>query len=231
MVTEDKNSIILRNMDYSYPKSQTKALDAVDFVLHPGDFVILTGTSGSGKTTLIRALRGEITPTSGDLQILGRNIRKKRNVNSLILRRRIAVVYQDFKLIENKTVFDNIAYPLEVSGYNPMAVKTRAMQSLEMLDLDRHVNKYPRDISGGELQRVAIARAISMKPAVILADEPTGNLDKDSGMNVFTVLKNLSINGTAVLIATHDTTACANIESLRYVMSGGVVKPEEYHLV
>lgn len=231
MTVEGENSIILRNMDYSYPKNQSKALQSVDFVLSPGDFVVLTGVSGSGKTTLIRALRGEIVPTCGDLQILGRYIRKKRNINSLILRRRIAVVYQDFKLIENKTVFDNVAYPLEVSGYSPASVKVRTMESLEMLHLDQYIHKYPKDISGGETQRVAIARAISMKPAVILADEPTGNLDTDSGVNVFTVLKNLSMTGTAVLIATHDTASCENIESLRYVMTGGVLRSEEYSFV
>lgn len=231
MAIAGENSIILRNMDYSYPNSQSKALQSVDFILSPGDFAVLTGVSGSGKTTLIRALRGEIVPTFGDLQILGRHIRKKRNISSLILRRRIAAIYQDFKLIENKTVFDNVAYPLEVSGYSPASVKARAMESLEMLHLDQCIDKYPKDISGGELQRVAIARAISMKPAVILADEPTGNLDRGSGVNVFQVLKNLSINGTAVLIATHDTASCAHIESLRYTMTGGVLRSEECHLV
>lgn len=231
MVLNGINSIILRDVDYSYPKSPVQALRSVNFVLNPGDFVVLTGVSGSGKTTLIRALRGEIIPAQGDLQILGRPIKHRRNMNSLILRRKVAVIYQDFRLMENRTVFDNIAYPLEVSGYSPAAVKARTMESLQMLDLDRHLDKYPNSISGGEKQRVVVARAISMKPAVILADEPTGNLDADSGVNIFSVLKNMSLNGTAVLMATHDTKGYENIESLRYNMTNGELNMEEHSCV
>lgn len=231
MLVKDANSVILRDMDYSYPKSPVHALRSVNFVLNPGDFVVLTGVSGSGKTTLIRALHGEIIPTRGDLQILGRPIKHRRNMNSLILRRKVAAIYQDFRLMGNRTVFDNIAYPLEVSGYSPAAVKARTMESLQMLDLDRHLDEYPNNISGGEKQRVVIARAISMKPAVILADEPTGNLDVDSGVNVFSILKNISLNGTAVLVATHDAKGYENIESLRYNMTNGELNMEEHGCV
>ena len=221
MTAKGVNSITLKDVDYSYPGSRKKALQSVNFALNPGDFTVLTGVSGSGKTTLIRALRGEIVPTSGDLRILGRYVRKRRNIKSLMLRRRIAVVYQDFKLIHNKTVFDNVAYPLEVAGYCPAAVRARAMDSLHALGLEGYADKYPKDISGGEAQRVAIARAIGMKPDVLLADEPTGNLDVRSAAKVFSVLQNLSCEGAAVLVSTHNTIFARSVGGRMHVMEEG----------
>ena len=204
MSSHINHSVVLREVSYAYPKSPTTALNSIDLELNPGDFCIMTGESGSGKTTLMRMLAGELPPRDGLLHILGKESKHSRALNSTRLRRKISTVYQDFKLINTKTVYDNIAYPLEVSNYTPAIVRARTGFVLEALNLTKYADKYPTEISGGEKQRVAIARAVSMRPKVLLADEPTGNLDSANSSLVFNMLQSLSSDGTIVVVSSHD---------------------------
>ena len=230
MSSHTTNSIELRGVNYAYPKSPIAALHSIDLELSPGDFCVMTGESGSGKTTLIRMLAGELPPRDGYLHILGKESKHSRALNSTRLRRKISVVYQDFKLINTKTVYANIAYSLEVSNYKPAVVRARTGMVLEMLNLTKYADKYPAEISGGERQRVSIARAVSMKPKVLLADEPTGNLDSDNSSLVFSMLQSLSNDGTIVVIASHDISVNTYIDlsnSKRIRMHNGSLRESE----
>jgi len=169
-----------------------------------GEFVFLTGSSGAGKTTLLRLLFRDEVPTSGQVLVNNENLASMQLSRVPYLRRQIGVVFQDFKLLRRKTVFENVAYATQVIGLPPKEQRRRTYHVLEMLALNHRLRHYPEQISGGEQQRVAIARALVNRPLLLLADEPTGNLDPDLSLQIVELFKEINAQGTTVLVATHD---------------------------
>ena len=181
-----------------------EALNDVTVHVSKGEFAYITGASGAGKSTLLKLLYGAIRPTSGKLLVGGVDASKLSGRQLPYLRRNIGVVFQDFKLIENRTVADNIGLALEVLGIARPEVDRRVRAALNVVGLKGKGERYPLDLSGGEQQRVAVARAIINDPAVLLADEPTGNLDGGLAIEVMEILLSVNLRGTTVLVATHD---------------------------
>ena len=180
------------------------ALVDVSLAIEKGDFVFLTGASGAGKTTLLRLLFREETPTSGKILVNGFTVSGLRSSRVPYLRRSLGIVFQDFKLLPRKTVFENVAQVMEIGGVPRRIQRARTFKVLEALGLNHKVRSYPLELSGGEQQRVAIARALVNEPALLLADEPTGNLDPDLSWEIMTLFKDINIHGTTILVATHD---------------------------
>ena len=186
-----------------YPNG-IEALSDVNLRLGEGEFVFLTGASGAGKTTLVKILLAYERPTSGQVLVSGRNLGVLRASSVPFLRRNIGVVWQDFKLLNSRTVFDNVAISLEILGLRSKEIARRVNQILDVVGLEKYVQARPLQLSGGEQQRVAIARALVNEPAILLADEPTGNLDPDLSVEIMNLLLDLQQKGTTVMVATHD---------------------------
>jgi cell division transport system ATP-binding protein len=186
-----------------YPTGKT-AISGVTLDIPQGQFVYLTGESGAGKSSLLRLLYGGLRPSSGQLWVQQTDMRKARGIKVRELRRRIGIIFQDHKLIFSRTVFENVALPLRVQGWETARLIPRARKVLEYVGLDDRLWSYPEALSGGEQQRVAIARAMTANPPMILADEPTGNLDIDTARRVLDYLMDLNRQGTTVVMATHD---------------------------
>jgi cell division transport system ATP-binding protein len=180
------------------------ALSDVSLRVEKGEFVFLTGASGAGKTTLLRLIFRDEVPTSGQVIVNSESVATMRRRRIPRLRRQIGVVFQDFKLLPRKTVFENVAYATRVVGLPPREQRGRTYQVLEMLGLNHRLHNFPEQISGGEQQRVAIARALVNRPLILLADEPTGNLDPDLSREIMGLFKDINAHGTTVMIATHD---------------------------
>jgi cell division transport system ATP-binding protein len=180
------------------------ALADVSFVVEKGDFVFLTGQSGAGKSTLLRLLLRADRPTSGDIIVNGRNLARMTAGQVQAYRRTVGTVFQDFKLIARKTVFDNIALLPRLMGVPEVQLRRRALQALAEVNLSGRQNDLPLTLSGGEQQRVSIARALVTEPALVLADEPTGNLDPLLSLEVMSLFRAINARGTTVLVATHD---------------------------
>jgi len=179
-------------------------LQDVSFTLEAGDFVFLTGPSGAGKTTLLRLLFAAERPKSGQILIDGKNITSFSRRRIAHVRRSIGVVFQDFKLITYRTVFDNVALVLEITGTPRNEIKKRVWKVLKLVGIEQKLYRYPLELSGGEQQRVAIARALVNDPQIILADEPTGNLDFEITTEIMNILNNVNAQGTTVMVATHN---------------------------
>ena len=169
-----------------------------------GEFVFLVGASGSGKSTLIKLVLKELQPDSGRILVAGRNLGTLRHRKVPLLRRNIGCVFQDFKLLPNKTVFENVAFALEVIGQPRSRVRTQVPQILELVGLTKKTDNFPGELSGGEQQRVSIARAFVNRPLILLADEPTGNLDPATTVGIMRLLDRINRTGTTVVMATHD---------------------------
>lgn len=180
------------------------ALDDVSFVIEKEEFVSLVGHSGAGKSTLLKLLYAEERPTSGEILFNGEDIAKLSSKQLPYHRRRIGTVFQDFKLLPRKTLFENVAFALEVSDHSDKEIRELVPQILEIVGLTHKMDSYPREISGGEQQRVAIARALVHRPPLIIADEPTGNLDPISSWGIIQLLLKINKLGTTVLLATHN---------------------------
>jgi len=188
----------------TYP-SGTTALSDVNIRVERGEFVFLTGPSGAGKSTLLKLIFCQEKPSRGEILVDGVNVSKIRGKRIPLLRRRIGMIFQDFKLLNNRTVYENIAFALEILGYGKKEIRRRAWQALRLVGLHERMDDFPLKISGGEQQRVAIARALVKDPPLILADEPTGNLDPDLTADIINMLMLLNTKGTTVVVATHDT--------------------------
>ncbi len=186
-----------------YPGGQT-ALDDVTFHVPRGQFVFLTGASGAGKTTLLRMIFREEVPTTGQILVNGRNVSSIPASKIPYLRRTIGVVFQDFRLIPRKTVFENVAYLPRILGVDPQEQKRIAYVALRRVGLAHRLNAFPPELSGGEQQRVAIARALINEPDILIADEPTGNLDPDLSREILRLFLEVNLRGTTVILATHD---------------------------
>ena len=181
-----------------------KALDDVSFDIAFGEMIFLVGPSGAGKSTIMRLLYREEKPTSGQVFVSNIDISRLPNGQTPILRRKMGIVFQDFKLLSNKTSYENIAYPLFAIGMDNAEIRKRVHGVLKVVGLSNKANYIPKNLSGGEQQRVGIARAIVQGPALLLADEPTGNLDPVTSMEIFQLLEKINSRGTTVVIATHN---------------------------
>ena len=195
--------ITLQHVTKVYRNSVT-ALDDVCVDIDKGEFVFIVGASGSGKSTMIRLLLKEEPPTRGAIFVAGKNLYKLTPWKVPYLRRNIGTVFQDFKLLSDKTVFQNVAFALEVIGKPKHVVDARVPEILELVGLGGKLNNYPNELSGGEQQRVSIARAVVNRPLVLLADEPTGNLDPQTSVDIMRLLDKVNRIGTTIVMATHD---------------------------
>jgi cell division transport system ATP-binding protein len=191
---------------------KTTALDDVSFLIDQKEFVSFVGHSGAGKSTILKLIYAEEKPTSGEIFFNGEDISRLKSNQLPYHRRRIGTVFQDFKLLLKKTVFENVAFALEVSGHTNREIEESVPQILEIVGLSNKAKSYPHEISGGEQQRTAIARALVHRPALIIADEPTGNLDPISAWGIIQLLLKINKLGTTVILATHDKEIVNNIK-------------------
>ena len=182
----------------------TKALRGVSMKIEDGEFVFLVGPSGSGKSTIIKLLTAELAPTEGCVNVNGFQLEKIRSRAIPYLRRTLGVIFQDFRLIENKTVYDNVAFAMRVIGASEKEIKKRVPYVLELVGLENKGRRLPNELSGGEQQRVAIARALVNNPSVIIAEEPTGNLDPARSLEIMMLLEQINALGTTVMVVTHE---------------------------
>lgn len=186
-----------------YPRSGP-ALTDVSFHVRKGEFCFLTGHSGAGKSTMLRLIHMADKPTRGEVRVSGYSSARIRNREVALLRRKIGYVFQDFRLLANRTAADNVAFALEVTGARRAVIRSKVGKLMAMVGLASKAEAYPHELSGGEQQRVAVARALVHDPLVLLADEPTGNLDERSTKGIFDLVRNINASGTAVLFATHN---------------------------
>jgi cell division transport system ATP-binding protein len=197
--------ILLDRVTKTYGKKESGyALERINLHVEPREFVIVVGPSGAGKSTLLKLLTREEKPSSGKIIVGGIDYERLKDRNIPQLRRRIGVVFQDFKLLPNKTVYENVAFALEVVGMSNKEIKHTVPKVLQIVGLTDKAKRYPRELSGGERQRVAIARAIVRQPKILIADEPTGNLDPKHAWDVIRVLEKINRYGTTVLLTTHN---------------------------
>jgi cell division transport system ATP-binding protein len=196
--------IVLHQVCKCYPNG-VQALTDVNLQIPERDFVFLVGPSGAGKSTFIRLLIREELPTSGRVFVDGQDLARLKRRDIPHLRRKVSVIFQDFKLLPQKTVFENVAFALEVSGYSRDQIRRLVPETLDLVGLGAHADRYPSHLSGGEQQRVAIARAIVRRPLVLVADEPTGNLDPETAAQTVQLLVRINALGTTIVFATHNS--------------------------
>ena len=195
--------IDLKDVTKTY-ETGTHALNGVNMHIDDGEFVFLVGQSGSGKSTIIKLLTGELKPTSGSILVNGYKMESIKRSSIPYMRRTLGVIFQDFRLIENKTVYENVAFAMRVIGAPSKEIKTRVPYVLELVGLENKGRRLPHELSGGEQQRVAIARALVNNPSVIIADEPTGNLDPARSLEIMMLLEQINALGTTVMVVTHE---------------------------
>jgi cell division transport system ATP-binding protein len=196
--------IRLENVTKTYRGASTPALSEVQLQIDRGEFVFLVGSSGSGKSSLLRLMLREEIPDAGDLFVLGENLITLPQRRVAAYRRKLGVVFQDYRLLPNKTVYHNIAFALQVIGKSRAFIETSVPDALRLVGLEDKSSSFPRALSGGEQQRVAIARALVNRPELFLADEPTGNLDPDNSQEIMGLLSRINLSGTTIVMATHD---------------------------
>jgi cell division transport system ATP-binding protein len=196
--------IKFENVTKVYPKSDKPALENVSLEVEKGEFVFLVGLSGSGKSTFLRLVLREEKPTSGSIHVAGKDLKTLSNWKVPQLRRQVGTVFQDFRLLPNKTVSENVAFTLHVLGFSRKEIAREVPEVLELVGLEDKSDRKPGELSGGEQQRVAIARAYVSKPAILIADEPTGNLDPATSVGIMKLLDRINREGTTVVMATHD---------------------------
>ena len=211
-----------------YKHGNRPALDDVSFKIDPGEFVFLVGLSGSGKSSLLRLLLREDVATSSVVMLDGVNVGKLRNRKLPAFRRKLGIVFQDFRLLPTKSVFDNIAFGMQVVGKSRKEIKARVPEVIDLVGLEGKESRLPTQLSGGEQQRVAIARAIVNGPKLLLADEPTGNLDPSTSVGIMKILDRINRTGTTILMATHDV---AIVDQMRkriiQMETGHIVRDQE----
>jgi cell division transport system ATP-binding protein len=205
-------------------KGGISALDAISIDIEKGEFVFVVGPSGSGKSTFLKLLTREEEPTRGEIYVAGKNLSTLPRWRIPYLRRNVGCVFQDFKLLQTKTVFENVAFALEVIGRPRTVVRRQVPQILELVGLGEKLDRFPDELSGGEQQRVSIARAFVNRPLILLADEPTGNLDPATSVGIMRLLDRINRTGTTVVMATHDH---AIVDSMRR----RVIELEQGHVV
>ena len=214
------------NVQKTY-KNGVVALYDFNLSIQKGEFVFVIGASGSGKSTLIKMLYREERPDKGSIVIGGIDVARLKNRKVYILRRKLGVVFQDFKLLPKLTVFENVAFAMEVFGYDKAAIQKRVLEVLDLVGLKNKVRQYPDQLSGGEQQRVVIARAIVNNPKLLICDEPTGNLDPKTSMEIMGVLENINNNlGTTIIMATHDVDIVNKMKKRVVLIEAGRLKKD-----
>ncbi len=216
--------IKIRNVDKTYKTGVTAVYD-LSLDIEKGEFVFVIGSTGCGKSTLIKMMYREEKPTNGTINIGGINVSKLKNRNVYKLRRKIGVVFQDFKLLPKLTVYENVAFALEIFGLPNSEIHSKVLKALELVGLKHKAKNYPNQLSGGEQQRVAIARAIVNGPKLLICDEPTGNLDENTSMEIMKVLEEINKLGTTIIMVTHDTEIVNKMKKRVILLdSGRIVK-------
>jgi cell division transport system ATP-binding protein len=203
------------------------ALSDISFSVEKGEFVVLSGASGAGKTTLLRLLYADERATEGEIEVAGFNVRGLRRSDVPMLRRSLGIVFQDAKLLSGRTVFENIAFVLRVLGTPRREITPKAFQALKAVGLSSRAQAYPAQLSQGEAQRAALARAIVKSPALLLADEPTGNLDEAMAGEILDLIKDIGSRGTTVLLATHQARLATQLRRRTLKLGGGVLLKDE----
>ena len=212
--------IRLKNVRKQYKTGVTAIYD-MDLSIEKGDFVFVIGSTGCGKSTLIKMLYREEKPTSGKIIVGGIDVAKLRNSKVYKIRRKIGVVFQDYKLLSKSTVFENVAFALEVLGQPKSEIYAKVIKALELVGLKSKANNYPHQLSGGEQQRVAIARAIVNGPKLLICDEPTGNLDPKTSMEIMEVLESVNEMGTTIIMVTHDIEIVSKMNKRTILLDSG----------
>ena len=212
---------------YSVGPVKVPALREVSFQISKGEFVVLTGASGAGKTTLLRLLYRDDLPSEGDVEVLGHSLMAMRRSQVAALRRSIGVVFQDAKLLPVRTVYENVAFVLRVLGTPRREITARAFDALRAVGLSSRAQAYPAQLSQGEAQRAALARAIVRRPPLLLADEPTGNLDETMAAEIIDVLKDIGAGGTTIVLATHQARLAVALRRRTLTLAGGRVVKDE----
>ena len=216
----------MKNVQKTYPNG-VSAVKGLNVKIQSGEFVYVVGPSGAGKSTFIKMMYREEKPTSGTITINGRDIAHIKDRKVPLLRRDIGVIFQDFKLLNNLTVFENIAFALEVTEEKPQAIKKKVMEVLELVGLKHKVRMFPNELSGGEQQRVAIARSIVRSPKLVIADEPTGNLDPDTSWEIMKIFEEINSLGTTVIMATHNKDIVNTLQHRVIAIEGGLIVRDE----
>lgn len=219
--------IRFENVTKRYPNQSHPALDGIDLNIDRGEFVFIVGASGSGKSTLVRLTIREEVVSSGRLLVGGHDLRKMPQRKVPQLRRQVGTIFQDFRLLPNKTVQQNVAYALQVIGRPRRAIRALVPETLELVGLAGMEKRMPHELSGGEQQRVAIARAVVNKPPVLLADEPTGNLDPATSLDIVQLLRRIHDSGTTIVMATHDNVIVDEMRKRVVELEDGVIIRDE----
>jgi cell division transport system ATP-binding protein len=219
--------IRIDNVTKHYNGAARAALENVTLEIEKGDFVFLVGASGSGKSSLMRLMLREDMPNSGSVYVLGENLKRLPNRRVPYFRRKVGMVFQDFRLLPNKTVAQNVAFSLEVIGKSQGFIQAAVPDVLELVGLAHKAGNLPGELSGGEQQRVALARAIVNKPAILLADEPTGNLDPSTSEDIMRLIERINAAGTTVVMATHDRAIVDRLQKRVVVLSHGQIISDE----
>jgi cell division transport system ATP-binding protein len=206
-----------------YQKQDRPALDSVDISIEKGEFVFLVGQSGSGKSTILKLILREEKPTNGKIYVAGKDLTELSRHKIPELRRQLGTVFQDYRLLANKNVFENVAFTLQVLGYGKKEIARAVPEVLELVGLAEKEKRMPSELSGGEQQRVAIARAYVTQPSILIADEPTGNLDPIISVDIMKLLDTINKEGTTVVMATHDSTIVDSMRKRVIELDGGHV--------
>ncbi|MBP3664249.1 MAG: cell division ATP-binding protein FtsE [Tyzzerella sp.] len=218
--------IELRKVTKEYSKG-IAALNGVSLKIEQGEFVFIVGDSGSGKSTLIRLLMKELEPTGGDIRVMGEKLSELEHKEIPFYRRKIGVVFQDFRLLKDRNVYENIAFALRVTEAPSRVIKKKVPAALSLVGLAQKYKSYPKELSGGEQQRVAIARAIVNEPSILLADEPTGNLDPVNSWEIMKLLEEANERGTTVIVVTHNHEIVKTMKKRVITMQKGIIVSDE----
>ena len=218
--------IELRNVKKEYSKGNA-ALNGVSVKIERGEFVFIVGDSGSGKSTLIRLIMKELNPTDGTIIVNGQNLNRMRHRNIAKYRRGLGVVFQDFRLLKDRNIYENIAFAQRVTEKSTRVIKKKVPAALSLVGLAQKYKAFPKELSGGEQQRVAIARAVVNEPAILLADEPTGNLDPTNSWEIMKLLEEANERGTTVLVVTHNQEIVNEMKKRVVTMKKGVIVSDE----
>ncbi|KOO37175.1 cell division ATP-binding protein FtsE [Priestia koreensis] len=218
--------IEMKDVHKTYPNG-VKAINGIDVKIHQGEFAYIVGPSGAGKSTFIKMMYREEKPSTGTINVNGVNVAKLKSSRVPIFRRNIGVVFQDFKLLPKLTVYENVAFALEAIEEHPEKIKARVLEVLDLVGLKHKIRSLPDELSGGEQQRVSIARSIVNKPKVVIADEPTGNLDPETSWEIMDIFDRINKTGTTILMATHNREIVNTIRKRVIAVENGKIVRDE----
>lgn len=218
--------LLMTDVSKTYP-SGSVALRDVNIHIQPGEFVFVVGPSGAGKSTFIKMLFREVIPTTGNIYVNGVDLLELKEKEIPYLRRQLGIIFQDYRLLPDRTVYDNVAFAMQVIETPYRKIKRRVMSVLDLVGLRKRANSYPTELSGGEQQRVAIARAIVNDPLLVIADEPTGNLDPKTSLDIMRIFSEINESGTTIVMATHDKEIVDNMEKrVIAIEKGSIVRDD-----